>query len=80
VHIVVCHYLFCKDTPDLSGGSTDLIGMDLMLAKLVQEHPCCGNDNCLCLQTQIPASTAMYVDLALGCLENHTRPLSISLT
>lgn len=80
MYIIVCHYLYCKYTTDLSSTSTDLIWMHLVLAKLVQELPRCSNDNHLCLQTQIPTGTATYVDLALECLGNHTQVLSISLT
>lgn len=80
MYIIVCHYIYCKYTPDLSGTFTDLIWMHLVLAKLVQEHPHCSNDNHLCLQTQIPTGTAIYVDLALECLGDHTQVLSISLT
>lgn len=80
MYIIVCHYLYCKYTPDLSGTSTDLIWMYLVLAKLVHEHPHCSNDNHLCLQTEIPTGTAIYVDLALECLGNHNQVFSISLT
>lgn len=51
-----------------------------LLTKLIQEHSGCNNDNPLHLQTQIPSGSAIYVDLTLECLGNHTQLLSISLT